>query len=86
MSMESFFLVAVIFIAFMLIYRYLDRWVSQLPAETVKTINRVGFWFALLSGILWYILKDPIYMFLTLAGVVVYFLFYNYDKEEKKED
>ena len=85
MSMESFFLVAAIFIVFMLIYRYLDRWVNRLPKDTVKTVNRVGFWFALLSGILWYILKDPIYMFLTLAGVVVYFLFYNYDKEEGKD-
>ena len=75
-----------IFIAIMFLYTYAGRWIKTLKPKTVKTVNWTGFLVAISGGAAWYVLNKSIYMFITLFGVVIYFLFYSYDKMEKKEE
>ena len=85
MSITGFFILVVIFIAIMLLYKNADRYVKRLKPKTVKTVNWIGFVAAIIGGILWYASNNEIFMLMTLAGVVTYFIFYNYDKTEDKE-
>ena len=83
MTIQGFIILAIIFIAILFAYSYADRIIKRLPAQTVKNINWVGFILAVAGGILWYFYKKPLFMFITLLGVIIYFLFYNYDKMEE---
>ncbi|MEE9614216.1 MAG: hypothetical protein V3W31_04585 [Thermodesulfobacteriota bacterium] len=85
MSMQSVFVLVGIFVALMFFYKYAGRWVKTLPADTVKKINWLGFGLALAGGTTWYFVKEPAIMLVTLVGVAIYFLFYDYDNMEEKE-
>lgn len=86
MSVFGLFILVGVFIALMLVYRASGRWIKQLPASTAKTVHRIAFAVAGLSGVAWFIFNDVIFMFICFAGVVVYFLFYDYDKTEDAEN
>lgn len=85
MSFTDFFVMVGIFIVMMLVYKYADRLVARLKPSTVKTVNWIGFGIGILGGVAWYLFGNALYMYLTLLGVIIYFLFYNYDKMEEKE-
>lgn len=84
MSFSSFFVVVGIVIAMMLLYKYADRWIKKMDPKTVKTINWVGFIMGVAGGVLWYSLAQGIFMIITLIGILLYFLFYGYDKIEEE--
>ncbi len=86
MSMIEFSLVIGLFILMMVGYRVADRYVKRLDPRTVKTVNWIGFVIGIVGGILWYAFSNQIYMFITVIGVVTYFLFYGYDKMEEEEE
>ncbi len=86
MSMTSFALVVGIVIAMILLYKYADRWIKRLDPKTVKTVNMVGFVLGVVGGILWYLFAQGIFMIITLVGILLYFLFYGYDRMEEGED
>lgn len=85
MSFTDFFILIGIFIAMMVLYKRADKWVQKLAPETVKKINWIGFAMGIAGGILWYAFAHSAFMVLTLAGVVIYFLFYGYDKMEEDQ-
>ncbi len=75
-----------VFIVFMFVYKYADGWIRKLPRRAAKVINWVGFAVAAIGGIAWYFSNYDVFMFVTLGGIITYFLFYGYDKKEEKED
>lgn len=83
MSIPEFLILIGVFIAIMLVFRYAGRFIKTLQPKTVKIINWAGFAVAALGGVAWYLFANGIYMIATLLGVIVYFLFYSYDTEEK---
>lgn len=86
MGFMEFFIVIGIFILMMVGYRVADRYVKRLDPKTVKTVNWIGFVVGVVGGILWYAFSNQVYMFITVIGIITYFIFYGYDKmEEKKE-
>lgn len=85
-SFVDFFLVIGILILMMVGYRIADRYVKRLAPRTVKTVNWIGFVMGVVGGILWYAFSNQVYMFITIIGTVTYFLFYDYDKMEEKEE
>ncbi len=85
MDAQGFFVVVGLFILLMLVFKYSDRWIKKMSRETAKLINWAGFTVAVFSGIAWYLLGDDIFMFITFAGIITYFVFYGYDKLETKE-
>ncbi|TAN62451.1 hypothetical protein EPN18_04740 [bacterium] len=85
MSVLGLFIILGVFIALIIVYRNAGRFIKKLPPKTVKTVNWIAFTEAALSGVAWFIFNDVIFMFLCFAGVVVYFLFYDYDKTEEPE-
>lgn len=72
------------FIIMMVLYRKADIWVKKLAPKTVKTMNWIGFALGVAGGILWYLSGSGIFMLITFAGVVIYFIFYGYDKMEEQ--
>lgn len=86
MSIASFALVVGIVIAMILLYKYADRWIKRLDPKTVKTVNWVGFVLGVAGGILWYLFAQSIFMIITLVGILLYFLFYGYDRMEEEQD
>lgn len=85
MSFNEFAILIVIFIFIMLLFRVGDKWVKRLKRKTVKTVNWIGFIIGLGGGVLWYYYDNNVYMFITLIGVVTYFLFYGYDTMEEEK-
>ncbi|HBG46330.1 MAG TPA: hypothetical protein DDW94_04995 [Deltaproteobacteria bacterium] len=88
MSFIDFAIVVGIVVAMIIVYKYADRWVKKMDPATVKKLNWAGFIIGVVGGILWYLFAIGIFMIITLVGVVVYFIFYGYDKveEEQKDD
>lgn len=84
MTFIEFFILIGIFIGLLFLYKYAGRFVKQLSPKAVKTVNWTAFAVAVLSGIAWLAFNDSIFMLFTLAGVIVYFLFYNYEAPEEK--
>lgn len=84
MSFSGFFIVVGVVIVMVLIYKHADRWIKKMEPKTVKTVNWAGFVLGVAGGILWYLFAYGIFMIITLVGVVLYFLFYGYDKMEEE--
>lgn len=84
MSFSSFFVVVGIVIAMMLLYKHADRWIKKMDPKTVKTINWVGFIMGVVGGVLWYSFAQGIFMIIALIGILLYFLFYGYDKMDEE--
>lgn len=85
MSITGFIVTVGVVISMILVYKYADRWVKKMDPRTVKTLNWIGFIVGVAGGILWYATSNGIFMLITLAGVLAYFLFYGYDSMEEKE-
>ncbi|HEY4708466.1 MAG TPA: hypothetical protein VII64_13485 [Thermodesulfobacteriota bacterium] len=86
MSLAGFAFVVGVVIAIILLYKYADRWIKRLDPKTVKTVNWVGFVLGVAGGILWYLFAQGIFMIITLVGIVLYFLFYGYDRMEEERN
>lgn len=86
MALKEFFYLIGVFIALMFAFRYADRWIKSLPRSTAKVVNWIGFAVAAVGGVAWYATDGGIYMLITVAGVIIYFLFYHYDGGEDAED
>jgi prolipoprotein diacylglyceryltransferase len=86
MSFYGFFIIVGVVIAMILLYKHADRWIKKMDPKTVKTVNWIGFIAGVVGGVLWYLFAQGIFMIITLAGIVVYFLFYGYDRMEEDED
>ena len=82
MNLKELLSLAIVFIVFLLLFRYSSAWIKKLKPKTVKTINWFGFAAAIAGGILWYAYKDPRFMVVTFLGIVIYFLFYHYEEKE----
>ncbi len=54
---------------------------KKLGPDTARRLNWAGFVVAIFGGSAWYVVKHPAFMFATLSGVIMYFLFYDYDKK-----
>ncbi|CAG1066880.1 hypothetical protein BAC1_02519 [uncultured bacterium] len=85
MSFYGFFILVGVVIAMILLYKHADRWIKKMDPKTVKTVNWIGFIAGVVGGVLWYLFAQGIFMIITLAGIVVYFLFYGYDRMEEEE-
>lgn len=85
MSITGLLIMVGVFIALMFVYRNADRFIKKMDPKTVKTINWAGFAIGVAGGIAWYLLHGAVYMFITLFGIVLYFIFYGYDKMEESE-
>lgn len=81
----QFFILIGAFIVLMFVYRVADKKIKTLSPKTVKTVNWIGFGMALAGGILWYLFHTWVYMPVTVLGVIIYFLFYGYDKMEEEQ-
>lgn len=75
-----------VFMALMFFYKYADRWIKKIPRRTAKTINWAGFSVATFGGIAWYLFNLDIFMFITLAGIITYFLFFSHERHGEKEE
>jgi hypothetical protein len=75
---------ALLFIAVLAIVFIGGKYIKRLPSDTVKKINKISFGIAVVSGILLYLLHHAVLMYIFLASIAAYFLFFNY-KEERKE-
>ncbi len=85
MSITGFLVTVGVVIALILVYKFADLWVKKMDPRTVKVVNWIGFIVGVAGGVLWYATSNGVFMFITLAGVLVYFLFYGYDSMEEKE-
>ncbi|MBI5233506.1 MAG: hypothetical protein HY880_04055 [Deltaproteobacteria bacterium] len=85
MTIMSFAFMAVVVISLWAGFRYSDRFIRTLSRQTVKMINWAGFTIAVLGGILWYGFKLPSFMLVTLLGIIVYFMFYGYDRDIQED-
>ncbi len=85
MSITSFLIIIAVFIILMFIYKRADKAIKKMDPKVVKKLNWVGFVIGIAGGIAWYLFHNGIYMLVTLAGVVVYFLFYGYDRMEEEQ-
>lgn len=81
-NVKEIFVYALIFIGLLAVIFVGGRYVQRLPSDTTKKINQISFGIAVASGILLYIFHYPIFLYLFLASIVSFFLFFNY-KEEK---
>lgn len=79
MSIVNILISALVVAALFIFFRYAGRLTKKLPADTIRTLNWAGFIGSLVFGMLWYFIPNPIFMFLALLGIAVYFTFYNYD-------
>lgn len=86
MQATSFFVMAGVFMALMFVYKYADKWIKKIPRRTAKIINWAGFSVATFGGIAWYLFNEDIFMFITLAGIITYFLFFGYERHGEKEE
>ncbi len=86
MQATGFFVMAGVFAALMFIYKFSDRWIKKVPRKTARTINWAGSTVAVFGGIAWYLFNDDIFMFITLGGVIIYFLFFSPERHAEKEE
>lgn len=82
--MSFVFLIGVL-IAMVFVYRLADRRIKKMNPETIRKVNKAGFAIGVAGGIGWYLLHYSVFMLITVAGVIIYFLFYGYDREESNE-
>ncbi|HHL39926.1 MAG TPA: hypothetical protein ENJ37_05420 [Deltaproteobacteria bacterium] len=85
MTFTDFIVVIIAFVLIMLLYTYADRYIRRLKADTVRSINWIGFTIAAAGGIAWYWSDHPFFMLVTFVGIIIYFLFYSYDRMEEEE-
>ncbi|MBI5642056.1 MAG: hypothetical protein HY954_01125 [Deltaproteobacteria bacterium] len=85
MTFTGFLIIIGVFIALMFVYRRADKLIKNMSPGTVKKVNWAGFIIGILGGVAWYLFHEGIYMLVTLIGIVIYFLFYGYDKMESNE-
>ncbi|OGP11569.1 MAG: hypothetical protein A3G39_11505 [Deltaproteobacteria bacterium RIFCSPLOWO2_12_FULL_43_16] len=74
---------ALIFITMLAIIFIGGRFIKKMPVNTAKRVNQISFSLVIASGILLYLFHKSVFMYLFLASLVVFFLFFNY-KEEKE--
>ncbi len=72
---------ALIFIGMLAIIFVGGRYARKIPSDMAKRINQISFGIAIGSGILLYLLHIVFFMYLFLAALVVFFLFFNYKEE-----
>lgn len=84
-SFTDFFIMVGIFIFLMILFKRSDSFVKRLKPSTVKTLNWIGFILGAVAGVAWYLTSNNIFMLLTFLGIILYFLFYGYDKMEEEE-
>ncbi|MBI5874240.1 MAG: hypothetical protein HZB81_00030 [Deltaproteobacteria bacterium] len=77
---HSIIVYALIFIGMLAVIFVGGRYARKIPSDTTKRINQISFGIAIGSGILLYLLHNAI-MYLFLAALVVFFLFFNYKEE-----
>lgn len=70
-----------IFIAMLAVIFIGGRYVRRLPANVVKRVNQISFGAAVGSGILLYLFSSTVFIYLFLASLMSYFLFFNYREE-----
>ena len=71
----------ILFIAMLAAMFIAGRYIRKLQPKTIKRINKISFSLAVASGILQYIFKKPIFMYLLGAFIVSFFMFYNYKEK-----
>lgn len=63
--------------------------IKKLPPNAVRAINKISFFFAALSGLLiWLkatILPSTMLVFVFIFSLIVYFIFFNYDRAGEKK-
>lgn len=77
----SIIIYALIFIGMLVVIFVGGRYARKIPSDTAKRINQLSFGIAIGSGILLYLLHNVIFMYLFLAALVLFFLFFNYKEE-----
>ncbi len=82
MQLTSFLILIGVLIAMVLLYRFADRWIKKMDPATVKKANWAGFIVGVAGGAGWYLLHYSAFMLITIIGVIIYFLFYGYDRTE----
>ncbi|MBI5893778.1 MAG: hypothetical protein HZB79_09045 [Deltaproteobacteria bacterium] len=72
-----------------LIITLAGKFIKKLPPNAVKAINKISFFFAALSGLLiWLkatILPSTMLVFVFIFSLIVYFIFFNYDRAGEKK-
>lgn len=70
-----------LFIALLAAMSITGRYIRKLQPGTIKIINKISFYLAAASGILFYIYEKPIFMYLLGAFIVSFFMFFNYKEK-----
>lgn len=70
-----------LFIALLAAMSIAGRYIRKLQPKTIKMINKISFYLAAASGILFYIYEKPIFMYLLGAFIVSFFMFFNYKEK-----
>lgn len=70
-----------LFIALLAAMSIAGRYIRKLQPRTIKIINKISFYLAAASGILFYIYEKPIFMYLLGAFIVSFFMFFNYKEK-----
>ena len=71
-----------IFIGMLAVIFIGGRYAQRLPANICKRINQISFGIAITGGLLLYLLHNAIFMYLFLASLVFFFIFFNYKEED----
>ncbi len=70
-----------VFIALLAGMSIVGRYIKKLQPKTIKMLNRISFYLAAGSGILFYIYENQIFMYLLAAFIVSFFMFFNYKEK-----
>lgn len=70
-----------LFIAMLAVMFVAGKYVQRIPPKIAKRINQISFVFTIASGILFSILHNAILLYLSLAFLVCFFIFYNYKEK-----
>lgn len=70
-----------LFIALLAAMSIAGRYIRKLQPGAIKIINKISFYLAAASGILFYIFEKPIFMYLLGAFIVSFFMFFNYKEK-----
>ncbi len=83
MEQKTFYIVvsAGVVLALIIAFIWGKTLIKGISADTAKKFNWFGFVLAIFGGSAWYVVKHPAFMFVTLFGVIIYFLFYDFDKK-----
>ena len=68
-------------IAMLAVMSIAGRYIRKFQPETIKRINKISFYFGAASGILYYIYEKPIFMYLFVASIVSFFMFFKYKEK-----